>query len=1398
MASGSYWNWKRYWIPREALFESVQYTFLPSHPPETYRTSVELSEKRFLILLGEPGAGKSVEMAVERDRIRAQGQGDDQIIFLDGRTTIHTEGALHRYWFDSKPWKSWVRSNHRLWVFFDGYDESAQAISNLNGVIQTELGEAIRNDSRHSERLFFRVGSRSTGWNDAFGNSLSQLLHIDDEKKPDAAGFTFHIAPPRWDDLAVAAETEGVDGTNFCQQLTARGVEALALRPTQLGWLFNIFRIGDALPADKQSLYWDGIRQHCMDSGSGDESEVFRAVAGRVAFVTKFGGYQSILRGIDRGAVPTDSIPLRALIGGTVSTELDTHSVSSDLLQRFFKSGLFTQIGTEQVVWFHQSFPEYLAAKHCVSLDLPLSQVTNLISNGADFSKKVIPGMVEVAAWMASMSPQLLDHLLVHDPVCLIESDVALSSEDDRKRLLIAFVEALKQKRAVQIDWPGKSRFDSLNFAGIENVIAPYISDSTLNRDTRDTAIDIASGCTLDLLAPVLASIALDRSEPEVLRRSAAWAVTRLGDIHSHQTLKKLLDATPEEDPFEDLRGCALRANWPSNLSIDEVLRHIGPPRWEGLGAYRLFLTQEFVEGLSIDSLLPTLEWLNRQSEWKKVAFDLERVEAQLMQKALAESGDVRVFAWLATRVASNLSTYQPLFGGGSSRPRVEIIALVQRGLRRALWVAVSDSTEGNEKLGTIAYSLGHELHQYPSWIEEDFTWFADRLNKSVPGSSIERFWLGVIQQAFDFGKQDQISILFGLYQLQRFKAAFSFLFAPVEWRSEEADKQRKNWRAINNAPTENSTDDEPRVSVETYIRNMLEIVDKGSPYQWWLVDYRLLFDNEGRSQAACWDTEITAFPSWQLCSADTRRRVVDSALPFLEVHIPRSEHIGTDTYFHDNNSAYRALVLMKTERPRLYHMISSDLWLRLGPVIMGLHPSSSDKQIPHQHELLRQAMDHGFDPLPWLELMASRVKGDSAYYMSPVLNEVISLSTDGQLSRLSGVLISEEFSHPAMHEAVRRFYDNNYSPTFSLALHVAASLSLDPDKIQDTVRLLVTILEHLNAGEWHDVSPVVSNSDDLFKRVFLSFGHWHHNAVEFGMLLGESEVAELYLKLVEQFPAAEDIHIMSMHTVTSRESLGSWREELLGSLTLRGTWEAVAQLRRLAQVLPEIVWLPRRVAEAEEEARRKTWQPPSLENLQALVRSGEARIIETSEQLHDVLIESLTRLQSELTAESPSAIDLWNFNSRRTQGTPKNEELISDFIKRFLDRDLQRSGIIVNREVVNRVGNENDIYVQCLDPKTGSSATVVCEVKGCWNKSLYTDMESQLRDRYLMQQGHSHGIYLAAFFDCDRWEPTERQTRHRSRNHSLTELQQSLAKQASRLTNDSTQVTSVILDCRF
>ena len=76
----------------------------------------------------------------------------------------------------------------------------------------------------------------------------------------------------------------------------------------------------------------------------------------------------------------------------------------------------------------------------------------------------------------------------------------------------------------------------------------------------------------------------------------------------------------------------------------------------------------------------------------------------------------------------------------------------------------------------------------------------------------------------------------------------------------------------------------------------------------------------------------------------------------------------------------------------------------------------------------------------------------------------------------------------------------------------------------------------------------------------------------------------------------------------------------------------------------------------------------------------------------------------------------------------------------------------MINREVEIRNwpgkgrGECLDLLVQ-VTTHGGTPVGVVVEVKGCWNAGLDTAMENQLRDQYLIDSIHNHGIYLVGWY---------------------------------------------------
>jgi hypothetical protein len=199
-----------------------------------------------------------------------------------------------------------------------------------------------------------------------------------------------------------------------------------------------------------------------------------------------------------------------------------------------------------------------------------------------------------------------------------------------------------------------------------------------------------------------------------------------------------------------------------------------------------------------------------------------------------------------------------------------------------------------------------------------------------------------------------------------------------------------------------------------------------------------------------------------------------------------------------------------------------------------------------------------------------------------------------------------------------------------------------------------------------------------------LSGRMWGSRA-DLGARLSEAQAGELFVWLAKQFPHAEDPDRGEPGAMSSRETVGRFRDAIMGDLKDRGTGAA----------------------------------------------AGGASPTATTG-----------------TAGKPS-------KTPPPGPTPSDESKLRLFVKDHLDKDLRMRGILLNQEVEIRPGEFLDIYyvTVALPGTTGARASVVIEVKGCWNNEVRESMEKQLRDRYLQGASSRHGIYLVGWFLCDRWD---------------------------------------------
>jgi hypothetical protein len=187
-------------------------------------------------------------------------------------------------------------------------------------------------------------------------------------------------------------------------------------------------------------------------------------------------------------------------------------------------------------------------------------------------------------------------------------------------------------------------------------------------------------------------------------------------------------------------------------------------------------------------------------------------------------------------------------------------------------------------------------------------------------------------------------------------------------------------------------------------------------------------------------------------------------------------------------------------------------------------------------------------------------------------------------------------------------------------------------------------------------------------------------------------------------------------------------------------------------------------------------------------------RLVESGDQLLDVVLESLRRLQVKLQGETPAAPFLWD------GPRPKEENQFSDFVKLHLEDDLTARGIIVNREVQIHRGERTDLHVDAVagdrSDATYRKITVIVECKGCWHRELDNAMETQLVGQYLRENQCQHGIYLVGWFNCESWDKQDARRQVAERQCPTKEgTQLKLDAQAKGLSVDGLHIKALVLD---
>jgi hypothetical protein len=925
----------------------------------------------------------------------------------------------------------------------------------------------------------------------------------------------------------------------------------------------------------------------------------------------------------------------------------------------------------------------------------------------------------------------------------------------------------------------------------LANQVVTVLFDPTAAPAGRELAAELAGACGLLGLADRMATLALEEDTPLPLRQTVVRALQD-GSPPSG-VLERLIPLAldpPSSDNSDELRGTALKALWPEVLSAEQLLHSLRPPQNPTLlGFYRMFLRTELMTGFADTDLPVALRWATTLPREYFSADALSELVQQILVRAWERREDPAVFVEFVGLVRSFLAGGFDLLDPQEAQRG---LVLVDRDGRHALVAAlIPFIADGSLSTRLVVFSTPRLLDR------DDIDWLVNELRMAEAGP-LEIGWARLLEAMLGF------DVSLGLVmEAREFSSVLrdltAYQFDPVLIDSPEADTERKNFWRRQSWEQKRSEDPVDAPDMTARIQEDLKRIEEGEIYAFWHLNLNLSVEPGQNRYTRDFQSDLTKFPGWEAADETVRERVMNAAERYLVDGDPvPNQWFGQSKFNRPAAAGYRALRLLAEHLPDRLAALGPEVWSRWAPIIVSW-PSDALEDSEINKRLI--AICFSLVPIEtcdWFlrSLDAEIMHSGHAFPVRRLDSAVLGNVQEQMLQRIG----DDDLPRAARVDMLTVLLQNDSEPAQQQAEHL-----LDPSRLQSdcehralAIDVAPLLAEYAPDVGWPVLWGLVQADTEFGQAVFETLASERGRGVV--SRLEEAQLAALFAWLERHYPHAEDPPLKDGF-VGPRQQVGHWRDQVLMNLVNAGTQESIVQLDRLQQCFPHLEWLSRLRRQAQEQVRRSRWIPPQPVDVVSLAADASRRWVTTDAELREVLVASLLRANEALQSATPAAADLWDTSVRR----PKQENEISDWLKRWLDNDLRGRGIIVGREVQihpgprGKMGESGDLVVEASagERVEGSDiVSVTIEVKGCWHSDVDTAMKSQLAERYLLPEGQRQGIYLVSWFDADNWDTNDRRCT-RCRRRGLQESRTFFIQQAREVSAEhKVEIDAVVLDC--
>ena len=1347
---------------------------------EQLRT-VELPRFRGVIMLGAAGAGKTTEAARLAERERASGATVRECRLAEFADTS-TQLAAHLTTLAAE-------ANDRTIFYLDALDEAmVPARGRWLAIKHWVVGEL------QGTGASIRVTCRSAVW----PRELTQVIREFAGNGSFAEAFLQSLSD---DDIRTAAVSHGIDPDAFLQRIDASGARSLAESPLSLRMLIRLHQSEDGLPASLKELFEKGLERLASDQDDrreiGTQNPMAPAAllkAGeRLACYMMLAGRETLHLGDDP---PRNQLSLHDL----------SNEFTLDELRAIGSSGICDSTSPASFRFGHRQFAEYLAARRLARL--PTHQVRAFLASPGGWRSGVAGPLRETAAFTAMFNPDVADWIAAHDPDVVGLSDVAEGSL--RRTATLALLERFRRGELTDAQLrPGVLELRGLRYDDAAADLRPLFVDRVKGPDDQlKCAAKMAATWKLSSLGDDLADLVLDTTVSLAVRVIAAYALQECGDATARRRLKPLIGGV-SEDVDDELKGIALSCNWPDHLSTRDLLKALTPRRRSTLyGAYEDFLVSLDREGFAAEEhVVAGLQWARTRDAEAGEADPLNRIAMRIAQKALEELDDPVVARELTAFLRRSAEHHtSPLvwlpekgWGPGSTdEQKAKAPLRTHVEARRRLIDALAGGIETWKELRELAY-LTPGL---PA--EGDFRWLLGRARDERQGMAVRKHYVHLAGELCWWDTPENLGAWLRVCDDEPVKSILGNKKS-VAMDSEEATESRKDWNRIYDIRSTSrvpALDPPPRDRV---VRALGLAEKENVRYFRNLCRELTLKPSDTHYHSA--ERFLTKTPGWQEADTTTRDRIVGVAKRYVSIEgLPAeaSREVSPRSFSVD---ILGAIWLILERDPDWLESRSESWWKgRCWYLLRELSPNLAGEPREPKQEVLRLVNDNAPSTL-CQEMLALALGQDSDFddllaSLLPLLLDISNVELDEKLcaSMRAGAI-------PEGNVQVVCGFVVTRAPETAIPVCLDI-LSGAVEGMAETVveHVAVSLLRQRAGQSWPALRVFLDSEEERGRRVLKSLAYGGESRLLDSM--STKQLGELTRMLIELFSPETDADSEGVHTVTADDEVRTLRSRLVAYLAGLEDAEAVETLRELEHRLgAQHPWLRRPRSEVERAFRLSRWLSFPVDVVAGVIGAGERRLIRSEDDVVDGIEYGLGRYATALRrddGESPE--DLWNA-ARGDVPTPKSEEHISSKLCGVVRSYFREFAVTADREVEIRrrsiprgwggeSGSEVDVLFQAPGAGTvsGDTIRVPIEVKLSCNGEAKAGMRAQLADRYMLELGASHGVYVVVWMSVP--QPDRLREAHRPKWASMESAREDLRVEAERLLKEKgIRVRPIVVD---